>query len=188
MQHTVLTTGYHLLCRADAARGISAMPPADYAERFEAFAGTIGASLAVGQAAVDEVGAHMMRMNAVLAGLVWLILLFLVPIVYVSAQIVTVYVIIEKAIRFTGLLAAMLGMLLVYAGAAGVFYFRTHLMLLRRAAKRPKIPSVDDVAQPIRVPVCCERVAAGRGAGGVVKCSQGRVCHVRCDGAARRRR
>ena len=37
MQHTVLTTGYHLLCRADAARGISAMPPADYAERFEAF-------------------------------------------------------------------------------------------------------------------------------------------------------
>jgi hypothetical protein len=36
-QHTVLTTGYHLLCRADAARGISAMPPSDYAERFETF-------------------------------------------------------------------------------------------------------------------------------------------------------
>ena len=33
----MLTAGYHLLCKGDGAAGISAMPPAEYAERFETF-------------------------------------------------------------------------------------------------------------------------------------------------------
>ena len=38
IQRLVLTFGYHVLCRAPAALGISALTPPDYAERFRTFA------------------------------------------------------------------------------------------------------------------------------------------------------
>ena len=61
----------------------------------------------------------MEGVNIAMSILVFLLVFALIPLLYVSALIVTRFVIIEHAIRFSGALAALIGCLLVYAGAAG---------------------------------------------------------------------